>query len=146
MPSIVKWQALSSDKAFFHLPRYNLKTLPTRISPSVYSPRCLSRTNSQYTTQECYDSGIPCFVFSMNLDIGLLRDTSRAGVCELAVGCCYSWTTTSKPSKDVGSSSFFLELLQLFWIPSSFPTLGMIEVKDKSTPEWFATGSKYSGS
>ena len=58
MPSIVKWQALinettrwllSSDKAFFHLPRHNLKTLPTRISPSVYSPKCLSRENSQYT-------------------------------------------------------------------------------------------------
>ena len=34
---------LSSDIAFSHLPRFNWKNLPTRISLSLWSPRCLSK-------------------------------------------------------------------------------------------------------
>lgn len=37
---------LSLNKAFSHLPRFNWKSLPRRIFPTVYYPTCSSRENT----------------------------------------------------------------------------------------------------
>ena len=63
MPSIVKWQTLINRHLIvaylliespLSSTKIQLNDLAKIISSSLYSPRCFSRANTHYSTQECY--------------------------------------------------------------------------------------------
>jgi hypothetical protein len=60
---------LSSDKAFSHLPRFNFKTLPKRISYNVLSKMLIQQKHPLHHLRVLYVISLQCSISQKNADI-----------------------------------------------------------------------------